>query len=339
MTRHLCHAAIVALVTTVVACGQPSPDHGVARPPARRIPAAGNNWPLAPARAEQLFTRAPIELISAEHTAQGVAGAYKAMVEFPPDPRQVKVKWKPVPADDMDGWNNNPRKEIAAYAIQKIFLKPQDYVVPTTALRCVPVAAYRRVDPEATPTIEGTTCVLGMLSLWLEHVTVPEELYEPDRFARDDAYAYHLANFNVLSFLIRHRDGRPGNILVADRDDNRRVFAIDNGISFDGLVYNFLVSNWDTMRVPAVRRSVVAALRDEVDDDDLDDLATLVELRADAQGVLRPAKPTAPIDPDKGIRIVPGRLQMGLTREEIAGLRARMAALLLQVDQGTIGVF
>ncbi|HEV7732697.1 MAG TPA: hypothetical protein VGR62_11070 [Candidatus Binatia bacterium] len=328
---------VIGLVATLVACGHPSP--GVPRPPARRIPAAGNNWPLAPARAERLFAGAPMELVSAEHTAQGVAGAYKAVVEFPPDPRPVKVKWKLVPPDDMDGWNNNPRKEIAAYAIQKIFLKPHDYVVPTTTLRCVPVAAYRHIDPKATPTIEGTTCVLGMLSLWLDNVTVPEVLYDPERFAHDDAYAYHLSNFNVLSFLIRHRDGRPGNILVADRDDNRRVFAIDNGISFDGLVYNFLVSNWDSIRVPAVRRSVVAELRDEVDDDDLDELGTLVEMRADKQGVLKVVKPTAPIDPDKGIRIVPGRLQMGLTRSEIAGLRARMAELLLQVDQGTIGTF
>jgi hypothetical protein len=222
--------------------------------------------------------------------------------------------------------------------VQQWFLDPRDYVVPTTAVRCIPLASYRRVDRDAKPTLDGTTCVLGTLSLWLEHVTVPDPILDPDRFARDYRYAYHLSDFNVLAYLIRHRDGRAGNILVADDDTNRRVFAVDNGISFDGLVYNFLVPNWDELRVPAIRREVVEELRD-VDEEDLAELGTLVELRADDRGVLRAVRPAPPIDPTKGVRIEPGRVQMGLTTSEIEGVAARIRDLLQRVDRGTLAVF
>lgn len=342
MIRRSPHAALALVLMTVAVLGCPRTGTAPGTPPPRfthrRDPPAGNNWPISPQRAERLFTRAPIELVAAKPTEQGVAGAFKAEVEFPPDPRPTTIKWKPVTAGDMDNWNNNPRKEIAAYVIQQWFLEPRDYVVPTTAVRCIPIASYRRIDPTAEPTLEDTTCVLGTLSLWLDHVTVPEPLLDPDRFARDYAYAYHLSDFNVLAFLVRHRDGRAGNILVADDDANRRVFAVDNGISFDGLVYNFLVSNWDEIRVPAIRREVVDELED-VDREDLDELATLVELRADARGVLRAVKPTRPIDPTVGVRVEPGRVQMGLTTTEIDAVDARLRDLLRRVDQGTIPVF
>jgi hypothetical protein len=332
--------AALLLAVGALGCPGPSPTPGtpVPRYHDRSASPPGNNWPISARRAERLFTRGQIEMSSAKPTETGVAGAYKAEVEFPPDPRPVTIKWKPASGGDMDDWNNNPRKEVAAYVIQQWFLEPRDYVVPTTAVRCAPLPSYRRIDPEAAPTIDGTRCVLGMVSLWLDHVTVPETLYDPERFARDYRYAYHLADFNVLAYLIRHRDGRAGNILVADDDANRRVFAVDNGISFDGLVYNFLVSNWDEIRVPAIRREVVEELRD-VDREDLDELGTLVELRADKQGVLRAARPTTPIDPTQGIRTAPGRVQMGLTTAEIDGLAARIRALLERVDQGTLAVF
>lgn len=333
-------ALLVALAFGIAGCPHASTTgrDGVPRRAAKGPPPPGNNWPITPRRAERLFTHGPIEFVSAKHTDQGVAGAFKAEVEFPPDPRPVAIKWKPADAADLDNWNNNPRKEVAAYVIQKWFLEPQDYVVPTTAIRCVPLASYRRVAPDATPTVDGSSCVLGMLSLWLDHVTVPEPILDPERFARDYRYAYHLADFNVLTYLVRHRDGRAGNILVADDDANRRVYAVDNGISFDGLVYNFLVDNWDEIRVPAIRREVVDELRD-VDREDLDQLGTLVELRADAHGVLRRARPTAPIDPATGVRVEPGRVQMGLTRSEIDGIATRIRELLRRVDAGTLAVF
>lgn len=318
--------------TTVVAPPAAAPRRRIAAPP------PGNNWALSPEKADRLFAHGPIELVSMKATPQGVAGAFKAVAKFPTAPWSGDVKWKAVPPAHVDGWNNNPRKELAAYEIQRWFLSPQDYVVPTIAVRCIPLTAYRRVDPDATATIPDTSCVLGTFSLWMQHVTVPDDIYDATRFAKDDAYAYHLANFNVLTYLIAHRDGRPGNILVADTDTNRRVFAVDNGISFDGLIYNFLVPNWDIIRVPAIRRDVVERLR-TIDHRQLEKLATMVELRADKKGVLNPIAVRPPLDPTTGVRVEGRRVQLGLTADEIDALGKRIAALLAQVDAGTLAVF
>jgi hypothetical protein len=247
------------------------------------------------------------------------------------------VKWKHAPAG-LDGWNNNPRKELAAYAVQRWFLEPSDYVVPPVVVRCVRIAAYRRVEPEATATIDGTHCVLGTLFLWLQNVHVPDVLYDPERFAADPNYAYHLANFNVLAYLVKHQDGRPGNILVGDDARNRRVFAVDNGISFGEFVHNFLTTNWDVIRVPAIPLEVVARLR-QVDRKALDSLAVLVDLRVDAKGILRPGRPGPPLEPERGVRLAPGRVQMGLTRAEIDAVSHRVAALLEEIDSGALKVF
>jgi hypothetical protein len=308
------------------------------RPTSEAAPSPGNNWPLAPADAERLLSQARMDLLEIAPTKRGVGGACKGEVAFPDDGRRAEVKWKPASGDRLDGWNNNPRKELATYAVQRWLLTPEDYVVPTVALRCVPLAAYRRLDPEAKETIDGTGGVLGTLSLWLEHTLVPDVVYDPKRFGVDPNYAYHLAHFNVFAYLVQHRDGRPGNILVADDDANRRVFAVDNGISFGGAIYNYFVTNWDVIRVPAIPLEVVARLR-AVDRGALGSLATLVDLRADATGLLSPGRLDAPLDPDRGVRVTPGRVQMGLTTKEIDALASRIASLLVAVDSGALAVF
>lgn len=340
MIRRAALAGVAALLTVAVGCRGPvvQSDPQAQVPTSSRTPPPGTNWPVPPEQAERLLAKAPMEVDALEPTEHGVAGAMKGRVTFPRVHRDLEVKWKAVMPGHPDGWNNNPRKELATYVIQQWFLAPQDYVVPTIAVRCVPLADYRRFDPDATPTVKGTRCVLGTLSLWLDHVDVPKVLLDPARFATDPNYAYHLSNFNVLAYLVEHRDGRPGNILVAEDAANRRVYAVDNGISFGGLVYNFLTTNWDVIRVPGIRRAVVEKLR-AVGPDTLATLGTLVELRADANGVLQPVPVIPPIDPTEGVRIAGGRVQMGLTSDEITGVSQRIAALLAQVDHGKLAVF
>jgi hypothetical protein len=331
---------LAILLAVAAGCHRPAID-AAWRPPVRAAqvvdPAPDNNWPLSPEEAERLLARARIDFTSMEATKRGVSGAVKADIAFPDEGRRVRVKWKRAPRR-LDGWNNNPRKEIATYVVQKWFLEPKDYVVPTTTLRCVPLAAYRRLAPKATESIEGTGCVLGTLSLWLERVTEPDRPYEPERFATDAHYAYHLSNFNVLAYLVRHRDGRSGNILVAEDEANRRVFAVDNGITFGGLIFNFLTTNWDVIRVPAIRREVVRRLR-AVDRKALASLATLVELQSDATGMLLPVDAGPPLDPERGVRVADGRVQMGLTTAEIDAVAHRIAALLGRVDDGSLAVY
>jgi len=339
MKQHIGLAVLAAALAVGAACGGPIVARpGMQTPAKSRTPAPGNNWPVSPAEAEQLLGKAPLRFRELKATDKGVAGAMKGTVTFPGRRGGLEVKWKPLAPGHVDGWNNSPRKEVAVYEIQKWFLQPADYVVPTTVVRCIPLSEYRLLNPKAKPTVAGTRCVLGTLSLWIEHVDVPKELLDPARFARDPNYAYHLSNFNVLAFLVEHRDGRPGNILVAEDDTNRRVFAVDNGISFGGLVYNFLTTNWDVIRVPGIRRAVVNKLR-AVGPKELGALGTLVELQADANGILRPAPLQLPLDPREGVRVAGGRVQMGLTADEIDGVSKRLATLLREVDDGKLATF
>jgi hypothetical protein len=340
MIRRIALGGVAALLAAGVGCRGPvvASDVSAQVPPTSRTPPPGANWPVPPEQAERLLSQAPMQLDQLKPTEHGVAGAMKGKVTFPREHRDLEVKWKSVSPGHPDGWNNNPRKELATYVIQKWFLAPQDYVVPTIAVRCVPLADYKRFDPDAKPTVEGTTCVLGTLSVWLRDVDVPKVLLDPARFANDPNYAYHLSNFNILAYLVEHRDGRPGNILVAEDESNRRVYAVDNGISFGGLVYNFLTTNWDVIRVPSIRHAVVEKLR-AVHPDQLAALGTLVELRADANGILQPVPPSAPMNPTEGVRIAGGQVQMGLTTDEIDGVSKRLAALLEEVDHGKLAVF
>jgi hypothetical protein len=310
----------------------------VARLVGRPAPPPGDNWPLPPEQAERLFGQAPFEIISAAPTASGVAGARKADVLFPSEGRRLQAKWKEAPRGTCDGWNNNPRKEIACYAIQRWFLDATDYLVPAVALRSIPLDVYRRVDPEAIPTIAGADCVIGVLALWLQHATTTDQLYDPERFLSDHPYAYHLSNLNVLTYLVDHRDGRKGNFLTADDETNRRAFAIDNGISFGAWVWNYLATNWNLIRVPAIRRTVVERLRG-VDAPRLEALGWLAELRADSDGSMCVVEATKPIDPSRGARVEPGRVQLGLTTAEITGVAERVATLLDDVDRGLLAVF
>jgi len=76
-----------------------------------------------------------------------------------------------------------------------------------------------------------------------------------------------------------------------------------------------------------------------VDRDKLAALGSLVEIRADTAGVLQPVAGSPSIDPDEGVRVAGGRVQFGLTTDEIGGGSRRIASLLERVDNGTIPVF
>ena len=55
-------------------------------------------------------------------------------------------------------------------------------------------------------------------------------------------------------------------------------------------------------------------------------------------GRLPARKPTAPLDPKKGVRIAAGRVQLGLTVKEIAAVKERIGDLLADVDAGKLKV-
>jgi hypothetical protein len=178
--------------------------------------------------------------------------------------------------------------------------------------------------------------VLGTVFLWLRNVRVADPLYEPDRFVRDPAYAYHIANLNVLTYLIEHEDARWDNFLEATDRNNRRVFSVDNGITFDETRRNYLVENWDEIHVPALRREAVDRLR-RLRRQDVEALETLALVVADDQGILQPVIPASrandPPPPDRP------SLRFGLTPEERDTIWNRRNELLERVDNNEIALF
>ena len=300
--------------------------------------APATHWPAPPAEVEKLLAEASFEILSVRGDVGGVTGVRKLELAFQPSGQKFAAKWKAAPQGDADGWNNTPRKELAAYVIQKWFLDPSDYVVPTVAVRCIDFATYAPLSASPKANIPGTRCVTGGLVVWITEVTVPDLLYDEARFQAEPLYARHLADFNLLTYLIEHEDGRQGNFLVSENESERRIFSIDNGVAFGARVKNWFVRNWDEIRVPALRAETIARLR-RIGPADLAALGVLVELRADSAGILRPVPRTANADPERGTRVSDGWLQLGLDDGEIEDLEERLEELLEDIDSGKIATF
>lgn len=300
--------------------------------------APSTHWPAPPAELEKLLAGAPFEILSVRGGVGGVTGVRKLELAFPPSGRSFAAKWKVAPGGDADGWNNTPRKELAAYEIQKWFLDPSDYVVPTVAVRCIDFATYAPLSDSPKANIPGSRCVTGALVVWISGVTVPDVLYDEERFRAEPLYARHLADFNLLTYLIEHEDGRRGNFLVSEIESERRIFSIDNGVAFGVRVKNWFVRNWNDLRVPALRAETIERLR-RIGPADLASLGVLVELRADPAGILRPVPRTANADPERGTRVSDGWLQLGLDDGEIEDLEERLEELLEDIDSKKIATF
>lgn len=331
------------LAPAILACASTPQAVQFSGVPAAPSAETSSSWPHPPVVTlveMQELDRSPVEVREAEAAGAGVTGAEKVVAFVPSFHESLKLKVKAVPAR-LDGFNNSPRKELAAYRVQGFFLDPDDYVVPTTAPRCVPLEHWRERHPSASPTVHATRCVLVMYAFWLNGVTLPKPLYDEERFLTDARYAYHLANFNILTHLVDHHDNRTGNFLVSEKDDDRRVYAIDNGTTFGAFFFNWFYPPtfaWRNVLVPALPRATVKRLRG-LQRKDLDALAVVVQLEADDAGILRIVAPGAPFDPEVGARLRETTVQFGLTRDEIDDVWARIQGLLADVDAGRLTVF
>lgn len=297
----------------------------------------GANLPSSPARLIDRLRNDDFAIVSVDAAGGGMMGVKKLRVAFSKDALEIDVKWKASPAGG-DGWNNSPRREIAAYAVQELFLDPDAHPVPPIVARGISLAAYAPVDADATPNIEGTRCVFGAMAAWLEDVAQPEHAFDPKRFAEDRHYAFHFANLNLLAYLIAHRDARSNNFLMPKDPANPRVYSIDNGIAFGGVFYNFLTWHFDEIRTAGLPSRSIDRLR-HVSRESLSRLGVLGELRADSAGVLRAVTAGENLDPQAGTRVAPGRIQFGLTLEEIDAVATRLQELLARIDVGELGVF
>jgi len=211
------------------------------------------NWPMRPETFVQVMQTRDGVVKQARRTATGTSGAQKVVARMDGSEEDLTFKWKDVPSD-LDGINNAPRKEAAAYDVQKLFLDEEFFVVPPSVFKCVTWKELERKFLDAK-------CNLGLVSLWLEDLMLDVPIYEAERFSNDRDYAYYLGILNILTYLIDHKDGRAGNFLF-DKNGSGRIYAIDNGVAFQRWpFYNWFVANWDQLRLPAVPRSAVDRLR------------------------------------------------------------------------------
>lgn len=235
-----------------------------------------------------------------------------------------------------EAFNNVPRYEVAAYLLQKLFLDEQDYVVPPTVARMVPLEWYRTMDGSATPTFSGTDQVMLVLQYWLSRVT-SRDVYDRRRIQSDTSYARHLGNLNVLTYLIRHADSNQGNVIISEDSVVPRMFTVDNGVAFASPESD-RGTDWREMRVNRLPLSTAERLRQITRDDLVRVLGTVAEWER-RDGTYVPVDPRPSISGNRGVRRSGDSLQIGLTNREISGVHGRLQRLVRQIESGRITVF
>jgi hypothetical protein len=288
-------------------------------------------------RLETLLRDEPMKILLVARPYHGVTGPKRMALEFPEEGLVIRAKWKQAKSN-AGGVNNNPRKELAAAALQKLFLDEDEYVVPPTVGRCVPLERYRAVVRQATPTFKDTGCVFGVFQYWVENV---DELGRLDkvRFASDARYRDTVANMNLLTYLMAHADTRPSNFLLSKDREEPRAFSIDNGLAFGGLANprTVFAHEWQRLVVPSVPHAKLERLR-RIGRAELDSLAVVAQFEIHDRQLV-PVAPTAPIDVNAGVRRRGDVIQLGLTRSEIDGVEKRLRTLIEASDAGKVKAY
>jgi len=302
--------------------------------------AQDTNITLPVAELERMLADDPLKIVSADKSRPKAPGdiTSKAEVSFGGrEPFRVKLRRSDPGAE---GFNNVPRYDLAAYAIQRLLMDPNEYVMPPTALRMIPVAEFKSYyhDPAAVkPTFRGADEVLCVVQYWLQNVTNPPDILDMNKFDTDAVYARHIGQLNVFTYLIEHRDSNQGNFLISKAEQGPRVFSIDHGVAFASLDSDRGTA-WLELRVDRLPKDTIERVRPLTKDELTAKLGVLGqwELR---DGHYVPVEPTANMGANRGVRIRDGIVQMGLTREEISGVASQVKRLLNQVDFGKVKVF
>jgi hypothetical protein len=252
------------------------------------------------------------------------------------DSTLMLVKWAVAPSGGQ-AFNNEPRYEVAAYELQKMFLEEGEYVVPPTLIRPMDISFVREQIPAARPTFrEAPQSVLVALQYWLVGVS-PQDFWDPQRARTEDRYALHIGNFNVVTYLIRHSDANVGNFLISDAADDPRVFSVDNGVAFASPESN-RGATWRDLLVRRLPRSTVERLRGITREDLERTLGVLAEYEV-RDGALVQVAPGVNMGPGRGIRRSDRRIQVGLTTREIRDVEVRLNQLLKQVNGKRFEIF
>jgi len=288
------------------------------------------------AELEQLLAAEPLVIAKAEISRPNAKGdiTLKADVSFGgAPPLRVKLRRADPGADSF---NNVPRYDLAAYELQKLYLDPAEYVVPPTALRMVGLADFAKYAPTVEPTFPAADQVLAVVQYWLSDIKVIPDVYSPERFAADPAYARHIGQLNVLTYLIKHRDANLGNFLIGKAEVGARVFSIDHGVAFASEDSD-RGEAWKDMRVDRLPADTVERLRKVTPEVLTDRLGVLAQWKLEGGSYVAVAKGGNQSE-HRGVRRKGNELQMGLTKSEIRELHRQLKNLLARVDDGRITV-
>src|SRR5688572_15610052 len=193
---------------------------------------------------EGWLARADLEIAGVDLTPAGIQGAQVLTLRVPgPPPVVFRAKWRAHATTDI---KNSPRRELAAHAVQKLFLASSEWVVPPSAPHCFALDTYRAaVDPRAQPTFPQARCVYGVLQYWLENVqTLPDAetagwfdfsgdgILDDDLFDSSRIYRDAIASVNLVTYLIGHADSHWKQFLISKDRDLPITYSVDNSMSF-----------------------------------------------------------------------------------------------------------
>lgn len=245
------------------------------------------------------------------------------------------AKWAPA-AEGGHAFNNEPRYEVAAYELQKLFLPAEEWVVPPTVMRAVPHGFVQEYFPQAKPTFKEAGSTVVLIQYWLAAVQ-PDDFWDEDRFESDSVYARYLGNMNILTHLIDHRDANVGNFLISRIPSHPRVFSVDNGVAFRSPRSDRGYA-WRNLRVERLPHATVERLRSITEESLTEALGVIAQFEVSG-GLLVHRPRSANLDDGRGVRQRDGIVQFGLTDGEIRDVANRIRRLLERVDKGDIEVF
>lgn len=286
------------------------------------------------AELEKLLAAEPLVIHEAKISRPNAKGDFtlRAEVSFGGSPPlRVKLR-KSDPG--ANSFNNVPRYDLAAYELQKLFLDPDEYVVPPTALRMVPLADFQKYSPDVYRTFSGADQVVAVVQYWLSDILSIPDVYDAARFDADPLYARHIGQLNILTYLIRHRDSNQGNFLVGKAERGARVFSIDHGVAFASEESD-RGDIWKDLRVKRLPADAVERLRKVTPELLTERLAVLAQWRLQG-GLFVPVAKGRNLAEGRGVRRKDQDLQMGLNKAEIRELHRLLTRLLGRIDRGEI---
>lgn len=296
--------------------------------------AQGGNFLMPVDRIEALLRDSSFQVIDARGSRAQGDRTTRVGMQFGEETILV-AKWAPA-VRGGSAFNNEPRYEAAAYELQKLFLGPDEYVVPPTLLRALPTAFVRQYDDRVQSTFSDAESVVVLMQYWLSSVT-QDDFWDEQRFRDDSLYARNLANMNILTHLIDHRDANVGNFLISTVPSSPRVYAVDNGVAFRSQRSD-RGTVWRNLRIDRLPHATVERLRTITEEDLTRVLGVIVEFET-RDGLLLAREPGENLNDGRGVRNRDGVFQLGLTRGEIGDVANRIRRLLERVDQGRIQTF